>query len=46
MLVTLDVMKLNKFNEINDEQLLNIEVISFTFEVSKLDKSNEINDEH
>ena len=45
MFVTCDVLKLDKFNEVNDEQPSNIESMSVTFDVSKLDKSNEVNDE-
>jgi hypothetical protein len=36
--------KLDKFNEVNDRQLLNIFDISITSEVSKVDKFNEVND--
>ena len=42
-LVTLLVSKLDKSNEVNDEQLLNIAFISVTLLVSKLDTSNEVN---
>ena len=42
---TFDVSKLDKFNEVNDEQPENIENVYITFDVSKLDKFNEVNDE-
>ena len=36
---TLEVLKLEIFNETNDKQLLNKDSIDSTFEVSKFDKS-------
>ena len=46
MLITLDVLKLDKSKEVNDEQSENISLILVTLDVSKLDKSKEVNDEH
>ena len=43
--VTFEVLKLDKSNEINEEQPWNINPILFTFEVLKFDKFNEINEE-
>ena len=43
--VTIEVLKLDKSNEINDEQSENILDIDVTIEVLKLDKFNEVNDE-
>ena len=43
--LTCEVLKLDKFNEFNDEQKENILFISLTCEVLKLDKFNEFNDE-
>ena len=45
MYLTCDVLKFDKFNEINDEQPRNIKLISVTCDVLKFDKFNEINDE-
>ena len=44
MLVTLLASKLDKSNDCNDEQDLNIYCISVTLLASKLDKSNDCND--
>ncbi len=44
--ITLDVLKLYKFNEIKDEQLQNILLNVITLDVLKLDKFNEIKDAH
>ena len=46
MLVTLIVLKLDKFNELKDAQLWNIPSILVTFIVLKLDKSKEVKEEH
>ena len=43
--VTNEVLKLDKSNEVNDEQPLNIWNIDVTFWVLKLDKFNEVKDE-
>ena len=43
--VTVEVLKLDKSKEVNDEQSENILDIDVTIEVVKLDKSNEVNDE-
>ena len=40
------MLKLDKSNDVNDEQSPNIPCISLTLEILKLDKSNEVNDEH
>ncbi len=45
MSVTIEVLKLDKFNEVNDEQPENIRFMCWTFEVLKLDIFNEVNDE-
>ena len=42
----MDVLKLDKSKEINDEHLENIYLIDITLDVLKLDKFKEINDEH
>ena len=42
ILVTFEVLKFDKSNEVKARQLLNIELISVTFEVLKFDKSNEV----
>ena len=46
IVVTCEVLKLDKLIEVNDEHRLNIHCIKLTFEVFKLDKFNEVNDEH
>ena len=46
ILVTLLVLKLDKFKEVNEEHLLNIELILVTLLVLKLDKFKEVNEEH
>ena len=43
ILVTLEVLKFVKSNEVNDEHPWNIPIISVTLEVLKLDTSNEVN---
>ncbi len=45
ILLTLDILKLDKSNEVKLEQLLNILVIFLTCDVSKLDKFKFDNDE-
>ena len=40
--VTLDVFKLDKSKEVNDEQATNMSVIVVTLDVLKLDKSKEV----
>ena len=42
----MDVSKLDKSNEVNDEQFLNIQSIPLAREVLKLDKFKDVNDEH
>ena len=42
ILVTLAVLKLDKFNEVRERQLENIDSILVTFSVLKFDKSNEV----
>ena len=42
--MTLDVSKLDKFNEVNDLQLLNKLSIVVTSDVFKLDKFKEVNE--
>ncbi len=44
--ITLDVLKLDKFNEIKEKQLPNKFSIIFTCEVLKNDISSEVNEEH
>ena len=39
------MLKLDKSNDVNDEQYWNIHPIVLTLEVLKLDKSNDVNDE-
>ena len=45
MLVTWDVLKFDKSNEINDEQSRNIWYINVIWDVLKFDKFNDINNE-
>ena len=40
-----EVLKFDKFKDVNDEQSLNIESINLTDEVLKFDKSKDVNDE-
>ncbi len=42
--LTFEVIKLDKFSEVNEEQPWKSEFIFCTFEVSKLDKSSKDND--
>ena len=46
ILVTFEVSKLDKFNEVNDEQPSNIKYIDTHSEVSKLDRSISVISEH
>ncbi len=45
MRITLEVLKLLKFNDFNEKQLENDYIIQVTPDVSNISKSNDINDE-